>query len=143
MKGRKAAWALILLGIGLVVGIVLGSSIFLVRDQVVERVGGRAAFLENLDGRLGRSVEITIPEVPEQRTVRIRPGTRLLRPFASEDVFIRDRLPFSIWGAVRTAINWVVNGSALLLILLGVFLIVRRSRQSVEKTPSEVLTYTD
>lgn len=144
--------ALGILGIGIVLGMGFSRTLPLVRSRAIDVAGGRFTVHRDFGSRIGRSIEITIPEMPELPEapeaaevprLSLSPRTRLLRPFASEEIIIQRGLPFTIWGVVRTLVGWVINVAALLLIALGVFLIVRRDRQPVEKSPPKVLNEID
>jgi hypothetical protein len=149
VKGKKIAWALVFLGLGLIIGAGFSRVLSQVGNRVTSTTVERFVFPEQFGGRIGRSIEITVPEIPTIPPIPTvppvpQPPTVRVQPFGRGDLIFRDRItPFSIIGVIRSLISWVINVSALVLILVGVILIVRRSRQPVEKAPAKVITESD
>ncbi len=141
MKGRRLAIGLVLIGIGLLLGMGISrgfSRVLMIPGNMVgtavERVVIREDFLDRFEG--SRRIRIpsieTIPTVPAPFSPRI--------DFPERVTVTRHGFPFStIFGFIGQMIRLASNLFALLLIVIGAFLILRQRNKIVEKSPPKVL----
>jgi hypothetical protein len=143
MKTRTVALAAVFLGVGLLLGAVIGratTQMALMSGRVTGFFDERFITHEGIEGESGRTVEIQVPRIPDESRQRSLPPIRTPPDLSSRIVVHPIRGFFAV---ARAVIRATVNLLALVLIIIGVIMIVRKRNQPAEKVPPAVVIDTE